>query len=279
MKKLFVSPIFFYTILWILLFNPMNVQCAPAPVRSHFYTFKLASPFSKSYLEAEQDRHRVWLNLTNDEGLFKQILIAYVAGATNGWDHNYDAVTIGANTYADFYSINEDRKLVIQGRAVPFDPSDTIPLGYRSNIKGDLKISIDDADGDLSNTDIYLQDNQTGIIHNLKHGAYTFSTTTGTYTNRFVIRYNTDEKLGVDKFKPDSKDLIVSSKDKTITLQSAHSSLREVSVFDITGKLVYSKQKIGTAQFEISSIQSGTPILLIKTTLENGSTITKKILF
>jgi hypothetical protein len=279
MKKLLVSPIFFYTILCILLFNPMNVQCAPAPVRSHFYNFKPASPFSKTYIGAEQDRHRVWLNLTNDEGLFKQILIAYVAGATNGWDHNYDAVTINANIYADFYSIDEDRKLVIQGRAVPFDPSDTISLGYRSNIKGDLKISIDDADGDLSNADIYLQDNQTGIIHNLKYGAYTFSTTTGTYTNRFVIRYNTDEKLGVDKFKTDSNDLIVSSKDKTITLKSAHSSLREVSVFDITGKLVYSKQKIGTNQLEINSIQSGTSILLIKTTLENGSTITKKILF
>jgi len=50
------------------------------------------------------------------------------------------------------------------------------------------------------------------------------------------------------------------------------------SVFDITGKLFYRNQKIETLQLEINSIQSGTQILLVKTTVENGSTITKKVL-
>lgn len=278
MKNLLVSPIFFYAILCILLFNSMSVYCAPAPVGTSFQSFK-ARLFSKSHIDPEEDVHRVWLSLTNDEGLFKQILIGYVPGATNGWDYNYDALTVDANKYADFYSINEDRKLVIQGRATPFVPSDTIPLGYKSTITGDLKISIDRADGDLTSADVYLQDNQTNTTHNLKYGSYTFSTLSGTYTDRFVIKYNTDKKLDVDDFKIIPKDFTVVSKDKIITLKTVQSSLREVSVFDITGKLLYNNQKIGTPQLEINSIQSGTQVLLIKTTLENGNTITKKVIF
>ncbi|MCC4923798.1 T9SS sorting signal type C domain-containing protein [Flavobacterium chungbukense] len=278
MKKNFVSPIFIYTILWIVLLNPIIVHCAAVPAQSGLQNFK-AVMFKKSHAAQELERHRVWLNLTNDQGLFKQLLIAYVEGATNGFEYNYDGETLDANPYADFYSINEDRKLIIQGRALPFDPSDTVPLGYRSGITGDLKISIDRTDGELAAEDIYLKDNQTGTLHNLKNGPYTFSTVTGIYDNRFVISYNTGKKLGVEEFKSGSNDLSVSSKDKTITLKSAHSALRDVKVYDVSGKQLYSIQKIGNTQLEINSIQSDTQILLVKTILENGNTITRKVLF
>ena len=61
---------------------------------------------------------------------------------------------------------------MIQGRGLPFILSDTVPLGYRSEIVGDLTISIDHADGDLADRDIYLEDTKTGIMHNLRKGSY-----------------------------------------------------------------------------------------------------------
>ncbi|MCP2027369.1 hypothetical protein L1276_002526 [Flavobacterium sp. HSC-32F16] len=277
MKKHFFSTIYFFVILWIFLFNPIPVQGTAVPVNSSFLRCNINS-FSSSFSSQEIIRHRVWLNLTNDEGLFKQILIGYISGATNGWDHNYDAVTMDANKYADFYSINDDKNLVIQGRAIPIDPEDTIPLGYKSNITGDLKISIDQADGDLTDADIYLHDNETGIIHNLKYGPYTFSTLNGTFNNRFVLRH-TNRKLEVDEFKTISRNFTVVSKDKIITLRSSDNTLKEVEVFDVTGKLLYIRQKIGTSELEINSIRSGTQILLVKTTFENEYTITRKVLF
>ena len=52
------------------------------------------------------ERNRIWLNFSNTQGAFKQLLIGYIEGATNFWDHNYDAITADANPYLDFYSIN-----------------------------------------------------------------------------------------------------------------------------------------------------------------------------
>ncbi|WP_415781777.1 T9SS sorting signal type C domain-containing protein [Flavobacterium chungbukense] len=62
-------------------------------------------------------------------------------------------------------------------------------------------------------------------------------------------------------------------------MKSAHSALRDVKVYDVSGKQLYSIQKIGNTQLEINSIQSDTQILLVKTILENGNTITRKVLF
>ncbi|MDQ1166507.1 MULTISPECIES: T9SS sorting signal type C domain-containing protein [unclassified Flavobacterium] len=270
MKKLFLSSVLLFPINSVLLSNPIAV--------SPYQIFE-AVGFTKSISPLETERHRVWINLTNPNGLFKQILIGYVKGATNGWDLNYDAVSLDANKFADFYSINEDKKLVIQGRALPFDLADTVPLGYRSSIVGDLTIAIDRADGDLLNYNIYLHDKETGTVHNLKSGGYTFSSPTGVFTDRFFISYGTDKNLGIDDFKNVPQKLNVASKDKTIRLKSDKTGLNEVSVFDIAGKLLYNKQNIGESELEISSIQSGPQILLVKTTLDDGHIITKKVLF
>ncbi|QSW88923.1 MULTISPECIES: T9SS sorting signal type C domain-containing protein [Flavobacterium] len=278
MKKLFFSFILLLAAQYVISLNSNPFLSKPLLKENAFLKFKDPAPEFKSALEVE--RHRVWLNLTNPEGLFKQLLIGYITGATNGWDHQYDAPTIDGNVYADFYSINEDRKLVIQGRAVPFDPSDIVPLGYRSSIIGNLTISIDHADGILETRDIFLKDKVTGKLHNLKKGSYTFSTLAGVFQDRFVLFYDPDIKLGMnDDVKNNLQPLFVTSKDKVISLKSESAPLQEVAVYDISGKILFSSQKIGAPQLEINSIDSGSQILLVKTTLENGLVMTRKVLF
>ncbi|EJG01580.1 T9SS sorting signal type C domain-containing protein [Flavobacterium sp. F52] len=243
------------------------------------------SQFYKSSATTVIEKHRIWLNLTNTEGVFKQLLIGYVTGATNFWDNNYDALTMSANPYADFYSINEGKKLVIQGRALPFVVSDTIPLGYKSTIpEGNFTIAIDHTDGNLSNQNIYLQDNVTNTIHNLKTGGYTFRSAPGTFLNRFVLRYTNsddDKSLGNEDFENQNQKIVVSVKDKNIKLQSIseQENLQEVSIYDVGGKLLYHKKEIGNKDWIINNFQSGPQILLVKITLENGKTASRKIVF
>jgi propanediol dehydratase large subunit len=57
----------------------------------------------------------------------------YITAATDDYDRMFDGESFDANDYVDFYSICQDKKLVIQGKALPFDPSDTIQLGYSAN--------------------------------------------------------------------------------------------------------------------------------------------------
>lgn len=237
------------------------------------------SQFFKSN-QTEFERHRVWLNFTNTQGAFKQILIGYIEGATNLWDDNYDAQTLDANPLLDFYSINGLNKLVIQGRAIPFEESDTVPLGYRSSIAGDFTIAIERTDGNLSTQAIYLEDKTTNKIHDLKAGAYTFATAIGVFNERFVLRY-TDKKLETNDFVSLDKNVFVSVKDKNIRLQAVSDTenLKETTIYDIGGKLLYRKEDINNKELLITNLPPAHQVLLVKVTLNNGYTTTKKIVF
>jgi hypothetical protein len=57
--------------------------------------------------------------------------------------------------------------LTIQGRALPIEETDAVPLGYSSTVIGDFSISIDKADGVLSNI-FFLEDKLTNTTHNKK---------------------------------------------------------------------------------------------------------------
>ncbi|AWK04502.1 hypothetical protein HYN56_09760 [Flavobacterium crocinum] len=277
MKKLYLSHVLLFTVQLLFLLYPVTAQYAAGTPQRSFDNLKSLFPKSNSLML--EDRHRVWLNLTNTEGIFKQLLIGYIAGATNGWDSSFDAVSLDGNKLADFYSINSNKKLAIQGRALPLEITDKIPLGYRSAVTGNLTISIDHADGDLANQDIYILDKKNNTTHNLRNGGYTFFTQTGTFNDRFEMRYQADQKLGIDEIGSLTQELTVISKNKIISVNSRDTLLKEVSVFDITGKLLHNSRRIDTFNLEINDIQSGTQIVLVKTTLENGNIITKKVIF
>jgi hypothetical protein len=224
------------------------------------------------------ERNRIWLNMVNNEGAFKQILVGYIEGATNNVDFNYDAPTISGNSYLDFYSLNETKKLTIQGRALPFENTDLVPLGYKTTVAGDFTIGIDHGDGFFGKQEVYLEDKTTGKTINLRNENYTFSTLIGTFTERFVLRY-TGKTLGTDDLENLENSVLVSVKNKTVSITCSKETIKDVTIFNVGGQLVYSKNKVNSSELQITNLHSSDQVLLVKVTLENGSTVTKKVIF
>ena len=224
------------------------------------------------------ERHRVWLNMANPQGAFKQLLIGYIEGATNAHDNMFDGETQDANPYLDFYSMINDRKYVIQGRALPFSDTDLVPLGYRSALVSYFTISIDQVDGNLINQDIYIHDKVTGVTHNLKTGGYKFYTVIGTFDDRFILRY-TNNTLGTDNFKNTDKKVFISVKNKIITINAIDNLINEIDVYDITGKEIYKRSNLNDAVFQIENLEFQNQILLVRVILENNNITTQKIVF
>jgi len=224
------------------------------------------------------EKHRLWLNMTNSEGAFKQTLIGYVTGATNDYEGDFDGVSFDGNSFIDFYSVYKTSKLVIQGRGLPFDQNDLVPIGYRSSIAGDFTIGIDQADGLLASQKVYLEDKLTNSIHELTSKEYTFTTAKGTFNDRFVVKY-TNKTLGTGDFEATANDLEVVVKNKNITIISEKENIDKVFIYDISGKQLYQKNKIGNVQLIIQNLGIPNQVLLIKVILENGYETTKKIIF
>ncbi|WP_289663702.1 T9SS sorting signal type C domain-containing protein [Flavobacterium panacagri] len=235
--------------------------------------------FYKTDQSAAVEKNRVWLNFTNASGTFKQILVGYATGATNTTDVDFDAVSMGSNPDIDFYSINNSKKLSIQGRALPFVNSDLIPLGYMLSTAGDYTVAIDHADGLFgSGQDVFLEDKTTGKITNLRLADYTFNSAAGTFNSRFVLRY-TSGTLGVDDIESLENSVLVSVKNKVVKITSSKETIKEVNIFDIGAQLLYNKNNVNSSELQISNLQSSDQALLVKITLENGYTFAKKIIY
>ncbi|MEM0575236.1 T9SS sorting signal type C domain-containing protein [Flavobacterium polysaccharolyticum] len=227
---------------------------------------------------ATVEKNRVWLNLTNSGGAFKQLLVGYITGATNDWDNLYDGPSFDGQEFVDFYSTNQGKNLTIQGRALPFETTDVVPLGYRSTIAGPFDISIDNRDGALAGQEIWLEDKKTNTLHELTKGKYTFTAINGVENDRFVLKY-TNKTLGTDDNEVVDKSLIVSVKNKKISLTSSAEAITQVQIFDLLGRKVYDKSKVNAQEWSISNLSSSEQTLIVKTTLANGAISNKKIIY
>ncbi|WP_348799163.1 T9SS sorting signal type C domain-containing protein [Flavobacterium adhaerens] len=240
--------------------------------------------FFKMSKKNKTEKNRIWLNLTNNEGLFKQILIGYVDGATNDYDKQYDGTSFRLNKYADFFSVNNGSRLIIQGRELPFNDTDEVPLGYTVNLgKGatvanQFTISIAYTDGSLDTQPVYLYDKVTSTTYDLRQSNYTFSSVDGTFSDRFVLKY-TNKNLAVDDIEKTDNAIIITSKNKIITVSANSEKIENVVVYDLSGKTIYKKDKIENSVLEIASLKAQNQVLLVKVNLESGISTTKKVLF
>jgi hypothetical protein len=243
---------------------------------SEFYRNSIVnSPFSTSTSAIE--KHRIWLNLTNNQGAFKQTLVGYVQSATNTIDRSFDGAFLNGANVVSIYSICENQTLVIQGRALPFDDNDLVPIGYSSTIGGEFSIGLENLDGLFTYQNIYLEDKLLNIVHNLKESSYTFTTEIGTFDSRFVLRYS-DSALNNDDFTNQNNDLIVTSKDKKIELFSSEETIQSVAIYDILGRELFNKTNIETTQYSIKDVALNQQTLIVKVKLSNGIYVTKKVI-
>ncbi|WP_291286070.1 T9SS sorting signal type C domain-containing protein [Flavobacterium sp.] len=224
------------------------------------------------------EKNRIWLNMTSGTGAFKQLLVGYIEGATNDYESLYDGLTLDGNQYLDFYSVSNADKFVIQARALPFTDSDVVPLGYRTAVAGDFTIGIDEVDGKMAKQVIYIEDKTTGVIHDLTQSNYTFKTEVGNFTERFVLRY-TGKTLGIGDLEKIKDGILVSIKNKVIAVQSAQENIKEVTVYDVSGRILYNKKKVSNTELHIQNLPSSNQVLLVKVTLANDFTATRKVIF
>ncbi|WP_304199864.1 T9SS sorting signal type C domain-containing protein [Flavobacterium alvei] len=228
---------------------------------------------------AQIEKNRIWLNLTNAKGAFKQTLVGYIAGATNDIDNAFDGESFDGQEFIDFYSVNQGKNLTIQGRALPFSENDEVPLGFRSTIEGSFSISIDQVDGSMTNQKIFIEDKLTNTITELNAGNYTFSTVAGTFNDRFVLRYTNGKTLGTDTVTTQKNKVVVSVKNKQIKINSLSETINKVVIFDLLGRQIYQNNKVDSNEFLTTDFSSSHQALIVKTTLQNGELVTNKIIF
>jgi hypothetical protein len=247
-------------------------------MRDRTYTnndfFRTSEPTTPSTLI---QKDRMWLNLTNSDGAFSQILIGYMDDGTLGKDRLYDGIRLEGSNYIEFYSTDEtdQYKYGIQGRP-SFTIDDVIPLGYNSNILGDLTISLHEAEGALSNVTVYLKDNLLNTIHELSNSDYTFTTVTGNFADRFEILYQSDAlSIGENEISSNALSIIELQDGRVKFTVSDNLTINTIEIIDLLGRTLYNlKGNNSTEIFELHNLSQ--TAYIAKVNLSNGQTIIKR---
>ena len=177
----------------------------------------------------------------------------------------------------NFYSLIDDQIMAIQGKGLPFEQEDRVPLGVKIPSNGIYKIAIAAVDGLFeSDQTIYLEDKALGVIHDLRQNPYSFTGTSGIINDRFVLRY-TNETLGNEDFQNNS-DVLISSSD-VITVYSSNETIQSIQIHNVLGQLLVNQKNVNADTFEINTLQKNKAPLIIQVTLENGKKIVKKLIF
>ena len=226
------------------------------------------------------ERHRIWLDLTNDQGVFKEVLLAYVESATNNYEEAFDGDAIDIAGAVGFYSLQSTHKLAIQGKSLPFDENDIVPLGLQLPTAGSYELQLSNFDGLFADETmpVYLEDQLMHVVHNLRQGPYTFVSESGTFDQRFVIRF-TNNLLQVPVSDFDENSVVVFKNNNSITVQSSNLLMKEVNLYDVRGRLIMGKNNLETDKVIFENLSMAQQVLLVHITTENGSVVVKKIIF
>jgi hypothetical protein len=222
-------------------------------------------------------KDRLWLNLKTDTGAdINQILVGYITGATQGVDRNFDGLSFGDNGSSLSSKIAGD-DYAIQGRSLPFDSGDRVPLGFKAAKAGNYSIALTDSDGLFAgNQDVFLQDNLKGIAHDIKKSSYAFASEAGTFDARFSLIYA--KTLGVASSILTNSSVVVFKTDQWFTVKTDGIMMKEVSVYDVSGRLIFKESGINATTTVLKGLSPVNGVLLIKITSQENQSITVKVI-
>ena len=222
------------------------------------------------------EKHRIWLNLKGTDLDYNQILVGYINGASSGVDQLIDGEVLDKSKTM-IYNLISDTEYVIQGRALPFSDEDIVHLGLKVIEAGNYEIALENLDGLFIAQDVFIKDNLTGTIHDVKQGNYSFNSQAGVFNDRFELVYK-NAVLSSDDFE--SLNIVNAySLNGILNIVSSNTTIKSVEAYDILGKVIYSNKNVNALELIISSITSSNQTLIIKITLDNGQQVDKKVIF
>jgi hypothetical protein len=234
--------------------------------------------FYRGATDTTTELHRMWLNLSNATNVVGQTLIGYKTGATQGVDSGIDALYFNDSDVA-LTSLIDNNEYIIQGRSVPFVTTDIVPLGFKTDVAGSYTISLSNFDGLFAdNQDIFLKDNVSGTVHNLKVAPYTFTALVGVFNTRFEVQY-TNVVLGTDNPLAGNNSILIGVKNQQININAGSVVMEKIELIDVAGRVIFTQEGVNATTATLENVVSANQMLVVRISTKENGVVTQKIIF
>ena len=213
--------------------------------------------------------------LLNNQAI-KQVVLAFDSDATDGVDHAKDAENNDVTTLDMNFFLN-DKDYVIS--VIQFDENKRLPVSFKSTNNASFKITVAQIINFEQANNIYLYDKVTDLYHDIKNAEYEFVLPQGTYNNRFEITFKND---ALSASNPIRENLVVfqNNTNQLLTISNPNLlDLKSVTLFDISGKKIFSHLNLGTnSSYAFSTAALSDGVYLAKIQCSDGKNKVQKLI-
>jgi hypothetical protein len=209
----------------------------------------------------------------------KEITMAFNPNTTDGFDTAMDAVSYDTSFPNDaYFSINNDSKVYII-TTLPFDINKRIPFTLKAGNQTTFKVFVGDIINFTSADNVYLYDGLTGVYHDIKNSYFETTLPAGIYTNRFEITFKNDA-LSIPGNTTSTVMVVQNNTNQLLTVLNPNLiDINKITLFDITGKLLFNKEKVGAnSSYQYSTASFSDGVYLVKIQSVDGQSKTQKII-
>lgn len=87
------------------------------------------------------------------------------------------------------------------------------------------------------------------------------------------------ENLNIVEFNNSKNDILIAANDEGIHFKISETGIQQIDLFDISGRLIFSKKQSDLLEVTISEIKKSNQLFIVKVSLSNGEQIANKILY
>lgn len=217
----------------------------------------------------------------NDEAV-RPTTIAFDDLATQAYDYGYDGRSATDAAPISFYYVVDGMSYEYASTAFKFGINEKVPVGFRCNETTTFKVLVQGAYSGFDDSQmVYMHDKQTGIYHDIKNNSFEVTLPAGDNRTRFEITFkNIDKDISEeDIFSSESFDVYQNNEGNMLTVLNAiHKDIVKVDLYDVTGKLVLSKENLGKSEkIEIPTSNLSDGVYIVKLATIDAVEITKKV--
>jgi hypothetical protein len=198
------------------------------------------------YKNSEQEEvSRFYMSVENDEGLYNEILIAFIEGMANGLDISYDVGKLKGNPDIALYSVlvEDNGSDFIHQALPPLSGNITeVKIGLDINQAGNYTFKIKELENFDKIITIKLEDKETGKLIDFRETEeYTFNISeAGEIRERFVLHFN--KAAGIEDQTPETADIRFYAYDNKLYIIDKELKNGTIQLFNMLGQPVMEKQ-------------------------------------
>lgn len=232
-------------------------------------------------ITTDSGKQRIWLGFKSPDGYHRQILAAFLEGATDGIDRGYDGRS-GNFLPNDAFFMQDNKYFVIQAFG-EFDEEREIPISIfidSENDNGLQTFMIDKLENIPEDIEIYIKDNISGETHDIKNQEYEVNLASGEHKTRFSLVFKASS-LSVDEVNSieDGINVFMNNPNSTIDIfKTTEVDINKITLFNYLGQTIQvwtSNLSNNELKLPVNKTSTGAYILKIET---ENKTVSKKLI-